>query len=147
MSAIAEQLGLDHTFFYQLAIFAGIFIILSRLYFRPFLKLFLARHQRTVADREAAEKMMAQAEAKLEEYKRRLTEERNAARREFDALIDGAKKEESRLLGQAREEAKKIAQEANESVTAQREALRKSLEADVESMAKSISERLVSRKV
>jgi F-type H+-transporting ATPase subunit b len=144
---IFVQLGLDKTFFYQMAIFAGLFFILAKLYFKPFMNLFEIRHKRTVEDRDAAEKLMAEADAKFEQYKKRLAEERTAAKKEYEAIITDARKQESALLAHAREEAKKIQQEANDSIHAQREQLKKQLEADVESLANGISERLLSRKV
>lgn len=154
MNAFLEQLGivlkqleLNYTFFIQLGIFAVVFVLLSNIYFKPFLKLFEARHKRTVQDREAAEKLMSQAEARFEEYKKRLAEERLSARREYEAVIDQVKKEEAAALASAREEAKKITQTAAESITRLREDLQKSLEADVERIAQQISERLLSRKI
>jgi F0F1-type ATP synthase membrane subunit b/b' len=147
VSAIFEQLELNQTFFIQLALFAVLFLLLKPLYFKPFLKLFEARHKSTVADQEAAEKLMADAQAKLDEYKRRLSEERAAARKEFDALIDQAKKEEAAFLQHAREEAKKITQQAAESATQQHDELKRKLDIEVESLAHSISEKLLLRKV
>jgi F-type H+-transporting ATPase subunit b len=146
VSTILGQLGIDQTFFIQLAIFAVLFFILSQVYFKPFMRLFEARHQKTTADREAAERMMLEAKAKLEEYQRKLAEERAVARKDYDAIIDQAKKEEAALLAAAREEAKKITHQAAESVAAQREKLRTQLEVDVESIALSISEKLLSRR-
>jgi F-type H+-transporting ATPase subunit b len=146
VSAILEQLGIDQTFFVQFGIFAVLFAILNQVYFKPFMRLFEARHQKTTADREAAERMMNEAQAKLEEYKKKLGEERAIARKDYDAIIDQAKKEEAALLASAREEAKKIAQQAAESVSQQRDHLRKQLEADVESIALAISEKLLSRR-
>ncbi len=146
MSAIFEQLGLDETFFTQLILIAVLFVVLGPLYFKPFLKLFEARHKSTVADQESAEKLMADAQAKLEEYKRRVSEERASARKEFDALIDQAKKEEAAFLQHAREEAKKITQQAAESVAQQHAELKKKLDLDVESLAHNISETLLLRK-
>lgn len=147
MSAILEQLEINNTFFIQLAIFAVLFFILSAVYFRPFLRLFEARHQKTVADREAAERLMIQADAKFEEYRTRLAHERQSARKDYEAVLADAKKEESAILAHAREEAKKITQEAAESVNAQREKLKADLQADIEGMARTISEKLLSRKV
>lgn len=147
MSAILEQLELNQTFFFQLAIIAVLFIIMGPLYFKPFLKLFEERHKSTVADQAAAEKMMADAQAKLEEYKRRLVEERATAKKEYDTLIESAKKEEAAFLSHAREEAKKITQEAADSISRQHAELKQKLELDVESLARSISEKLLSRKV
>jgi F-type H+-transporting ATPase subunit b len=145
--AILQQLGIDSTFFSQLGIFFVVFFVLSRFYFKPFLALFEARHKKTVQDREAAEKMMTDAQRKLEEYKAKLTEERAGARKQYDAILNEAKKEEANILSQARENAKKITQDAAEAVSAQREKLRTQLSDDVEQLAKTISEKLLSRKV
>lgn len=147
MNALLDQLGLNSSFFIEFALFFFLFLILSRFYFRPFLKLFEARHKRTVQDREAAEKLLAQANSKLEEYKRLLTEERAATKKEFDVALQEAHKQEEELLAKAREEAKKITQGAAESVHRQREELKKQLEKDVETISQTISERLLSRKV
>jgi F-type H+-transporting ATPase subunit b len=145
--AILEQLELNQTFFIQLIIIAALFLIMGPLYFKPFLKLFQIRHARTIADRAEAEKMMIEAENKLQDYKTKIAAERAAARREVEHALELARKEESALLQQARDQAKKITQEAIDSVNQQRENLKKQLEVDVESLAHSISEKLVSRKV
>lgn len=146
MHAILGQLGIDATLFYQLAIFAVLFVLLEALYFKPFLNLFQARHEKTIRDREAAERLMQDASAKLEEYKRKLGEERLKARGEYEEILMRAKHEEAELLAGAREEAKRIAQQAAESVAEQRLRLRAQLEADVESLAHGVSERLLSGK-
>lgn len=147
MGAILQQLGLDQTFFYQLVIFAVLFFLLTRIYFRPFLRLFEIRHEKTTQDRENAEKLMLEANAKLDEYKRQLAEERANAKRQYDSILDQAKQDEGQLLARARDDAKKITQEAVDSVNSQREKLRHELERDIESLARMISEKLLSRKV
>lgn len=146
MDAILQQLGIDQSFFAQFAIFAVLFFVVTNVFFRPFLQLFEYRDRRTVQDREAAEKLMAQAEAKFEDYKKRLSEERADARKSLDAVLADAKKEENAILSNARNEAKKITQEAADSVAKQREQLGKQLQSDVDSLAKSISENLLARK-
>jgi F-type H+-transporting ATPase subunit b len=147
VAEILNQLGLDQTFFIQLLVFAVLFFILKPLYFRPFQRLFEARHKRTVEDREAAEKLSAQAEAKYLEYKDKLSAERVAIKRDYEAMIAEARAQEAAELAKAREEAKKITQEAVESIAKQREQLKKQLEADVDGLARTISEKLLSRKV
>ena len=145
MADIAQQLGLDATFFYQFALIAVLFLVLGPLYFKPFQKLFERRHERTVADREASEKMLEQAEAKLADYQRLIQEERATARKEFDAMIQEAKKEENAALSHARDEAKKIQQKTIDEIEAQRGELRKRLEADCDQIAKLVSDQLLSR--
>jgi F0F1-type ATP synthase membrane subunit b/b' len=146
VDALLDQLGLDKSFFIELAIIAVFYLLISNIYFRPFLKLFEARRKRTVEDKEAAERMMLQANAKLDEYKKQIAEERLAAKREYEEALAEARKQEGSLLNEAREEAKKITQEAAESVNRQRDQLKKQLEQDVESIAHTISESLLSRK-
>lgn len=147
MSAILEQLEINQTFFVELGIFAVLYFILSAIYFRPFQRLFEHRHQKTVADRLAAESLMTQANSKFDEYRTRLAQERVAARADYEAILTEAKKEESAIIAHAREEAKKVTQEAAESVSRQREKLKTELQAEVENLAKTISEKLLSRKV
>ena len=147
MSAILEQLGINQTLFVQLVIYAGVFLILSQIYFKPFLKLIEARHKKTVQDREAAEQMMSQAEAKFADYTKRLQDARIQAKAQVDAVLEQAKKEESEILANARNEAKKITQEATQQLQQQADKLRKDLDVEVESMARAVSEKLLLRKV
>jgi F-type H+-transporting ATPase subunit b len=146
MATIFEQLGLNQTFFVQFVIFLVVFLILGNLYFKPFLHLFEARHKRTVEDRDAAEKLMAQANSRFEEYRRRLAEERATARKELEAVLAEVKKEEATLLGTARSEAKKITQEALENVQKQRTVVQKQLEKDVDQLAQTLADTLLGTK-
>ena len=147
MNAVLEQLGLNSTFFIEFAIFIVLYLILANVYFKPFLKLFQARHKKTIEDRETAEKLMQQAQAKFDEYKRVLQEERTSLRAEYERALTEAKHQENEQLAKARDEAKKITQETIEAVDQQRVQLKKQLSADIESLAQGISERLLSRKV
>jgi len=142
-----QQLGIDQTFFIELAIFFVLFLVLSNVYFKPFLTLFQARHKKTVEDREMAEKLVKEAQGKLAEYKKILQEERLATKAEYEKAMNLVKKQEAEQMAKARDEARKITQQTFESIEQQREALKKELSADVESLAQTISEKLVSRKV
>jgi len=145
VAEILAQLGIDQTFFTQFAIFVAIFLIIPRLFFKPFQQLIEARHQKTVADRERAEELVKQANAKLEEFRARMTEERGRARDEHERVISAVKAEEAKILGAARDEAKKITQAALETIQGQSAQLKRSLEADVEGLALQISDMLTKR--
>ena len=146
MAAIIEQLGLDSTFFYQLAIFFVLFAFLGRVYFAPFLKLFQERHQRTVADREAAEAMLAQANEKFAEYQEKLADARLRARRELEEALSAGQREEHEILARARDEAKRLTQGALQEVEAERTRLKAALDTDAEGLAKSIVDHLMVKK-
>lgn len=145
MAEILAQLGIDQTFYYQFAVFVAIFLIIPSLFFKPFQKLLEARHQKTVADRERAEELVKQANAKLEEFRTRMTAERTRARAEHERVIAEVKAEEAKILGTAREEAKKITQASLETIQNQATQLKRSLEADVEGLAIQISDMLTKR--
>lgn len=146
IAVILDQFELDRTFFVQLALFGVLFAVLSPLYFQPFLRLFQARHQRTVADREAASQMMAQAEEKLEEHRRRIQAERLAARQEIEALIAEAKKQESEIMARARAEAKQIQADTQGSIEKNRAEIEGQLRSEIDVMARQLSEELLARK-
>ncbi|MEK7692442.1 MAG: ATP synthase F0 subunit B [Bdellovibrionota bacterium] len=147
MDAIIAQLGLDWTFFVQFGIFVILFGVMGPVFFKPFLKLIEARHQRTVADREAADKMMAIAEAKMREYQTQITSGKLEARKSFEESITAAKKEEAEILAQARTEAKKIVQDATIELEKQKVQIQKALEVEVVSIAKSLADRLLAGKI
>lgn len=143
MGSFLQQLGVDSTFFTQLGLFVALFIVLSQIFFKPFLRLFENRHQKMVADREAAERLMAQAEEKFSEYHKRLNDAHLQARKEYDAALNEAKHQEAELLSRAREEVKKITQDAATQVAQQREALKRDLELEVESLAVHVTQKLL----
>jgi F0F1-type ATP synthase membrane subunit b/b' len=147
MGQIFTQLGVDQTLFIQLAIYVVVFAVLRQIYFKPFLRLIETRHKKTVQDKESAERILAQAEQKLAEYTRRLSDARAEAKANYDALIEQAKKEESEILAHSRNEAKTITQEAIKDVEKQAAQLRKELEIEVDAMARVVTEKLLLRKV
>ena len=146
MNALLDQLALDRTFFVELALFAFLFLVLSQVFFKPYLELFEKRHKKTVEDRKSAEELLVQANAKIEEYKKLLQTERQAAREQMAKMVLEARQQESQILNQAREQARQITQEAAESVTAHKKQLRDYLESEVETLAQQVSNQLVSRK-
>ena len=146
MTAILQQLGLDSTFFTQLAVFFVLFAFLGQVFFKPFLRLIEERHRRTVEDRDSAEKMMASADAKMQEYQARLQAARAQARAEMESVLAAAKAEEAKILGSARDEAKKIAQQTAAELDAERARVRVQLEMDAEALATAISDKLLVKK-
>lgn len=123
--------------------FTALFVLLSRTYFRPFLKLIESRHQRTVLDREAALRMIEEARTKFEEYQNRISEEQALARKAIEAAMDSARKSEAQILSEAREQAKRVMQEAQDSIGKQHAEVSRQLDAQVESLAGMVADRLL----
>lgn len=146
MAGILDQLQLNGTFFLQFIIFTVVFLIIGQLFFKPYMKLFEERRKRTLEDRKAAEKLMADAEKKLKEYQEALSNARSAARESYEQVAAEAKKEEERILSEAREKVKNVTQEAVSAVDAQRDELKRSLEADVNALAQQVADKLTASK-
>lgn len=146
MNTILQQFGINLTFFIQFAIFIVLFPLLSHFFFKPYQRLFKARHKKMIEDKEDAERLVQEANAKLEEYKKQLMLEKANAKKEFETILGEARKEEAQILGQARGDAKKITQDALDQIQKNRDVLKKQLEADVESLASAISAQLLVRK-
>ena len=146
MNVILQQLGLNQTFFIQFGIILAVFVVVSNVLFKPAGNLIRLRHKKMVEDREAAERLVKEANEKLEEYKARLSEERTKARAEYEAVLSQAKKEETEILNQARGEAKRLTQEAIDSIAAQKDKVARQLEVDVESMAQAVANSIASSK-
>ncbi len=144
MNAILHQLELNQTFFIEFGIIVGLFSVLSRLYFRPFLKLFDARRQRLADIRANTERLIHQSHEKMTEYQRILAEEQVIAKNELNSALMAARQEEAVLLSKTRDETKKMIQEAAHAVSLQREQLQKQLQTDVDSLSQMISKRLLS---
>lgn len=145
MLEIFRQLGIDSSFFVQLGVFIATLMLLSRIFFNPFLRLIENRYKRTTQDREAAQKLMQQAENKLQEYQRLMGEARAEAQKNFEQVLKDARQHETQALHQAREEAKKITQEAAQEAAQEAEKIREKLRADVKTLATELSEKLLLR--
>ncbi|MCC7440125.1 MAG: ATP synthase F0 subunit B [Bdellovibrionales bacterium] len=143
MLTILQQLGVDASFFWQFGIFLVLWFALSKIFFGPFHALIRQRHERMVEDREAAEKLVAQAEQKLEEYRRMIAAAKDRAKRESDAILESAKAEENKILGDARDRAKQITQDALRELEQQRSRLQAELEAQVETLASQVAAKVI----
>ena len=146
MDSILHSLELNSTVFIQLAIFAVFYWIAKALFFNPVLGLFQVRYKRTVEDRIQADKMTEAALAKQAEYKARLDQERQAARKDYELKLEEVKREEAKLLAAARNDAKEITQKTMDELQRQNDSLRGQLALDVESFAQSIANQLLTRR-
>jgi F-type H+-transporting ATPase subunit b len=143
VAAILEQLGLDQTYFYQLGVFLAAFILLSQIYFKPFLKIIEARNKAIHKNREDADAAIVQAKAMLESYQTQIRAERLAAKKQLEDALAEARKEEEKVLSAARTEAREIALSAAQELSKQEAQIRSNLAVDIESMALQLSKKLL----
>jgi len=138
------KLGINPAFLLsQLVNFTILFIILSILVWKPFLKMMDERRQRIqkgIEDAEAARRERARAE---QEYEKRLEE----ARREADRMVaEAAQKGESareEILAEARARAEKVVSEARETVERERQRMLADLRGQIAALSIAAANKLI----
>lgn len=140
-------IDVDGTLFVQFALFLIMLFILSRLVFRPYLKLRDERHKGIEGAREAAVGMQERARAVNAEYDANLMRARQRGAEERQRLRSEAAGYERQVLGAARDESQKALDAARGKITADAKAARDKLAAESTVMARQIVTKILGREV
>jgi F-type H+-transporting ATPase subunit b len=145
--AAGPLIDFDFTALLQLVIFALVGFTASRLLFRPYLKMREERSAGIEGARAEAEKMSAQAEAKMVDYDARLAEARRRADVERRKARAEAAVHQQEITDKARAEAVAALSSAQEQVAAKAKATREELLPRADDIGAEIASRLLGRKV
>ena len=102
---VMSLLSLDGSLLVQMGLFLVLMAVLNRLLFRPTLQAVTLREERTTGARQEADRVRAEAEAKVVEFDRRLKEARGQASAGRKALSDEGALRRQELVDVARREA------------------------------------------
>jgi F-type H+-transporting ATPase subunit b len=137
------MLDVNYWFFAQLANFILLLIILNSLLYKPFLRLFREREEKTQGALEKAKSLDSEKDGLLSQMDAKLAQARGKARTSFEELSkEGADMQRSALEA-AQNEAVEINRKAKADLEAATEKARASLKSDVETFAKQIVQKLV----
>jgi F-type H+-transporting ATPase subunit b len=137
------MLELNKWFFYQLANFLLLLIFLNIFLFKPFLRLFKERNDRTQGALDDAKALDSEKDTMIEEIESKLTEARGRARTAFEDLSNEGLETQKQVLNEAQKEAVEINRKAKEELEATVNGVRSSLKSDIESFSRKIVEKLV----
>jgi F-type H+-transporting ATPase subunit b len=129
-----------------LVVFAIVWIlvlILSRIFFKPILRVLDERAGRNAKDKEAAEAAREAAEADLKRIENGLKEARAAADALRNAAEAEALKDKSRLVREVQAEGRAEVEKAKAELARQTEALKKELDERIEGIAGSIEKKVL----
>jgi F-type H+-transporting ATPase subunit b len=140
-------IDIDGTLFVQFALFLIMLFMLSRLVFRPYLKLRDERHKGIEGAREEATKMQERARAVNADYDANLTRARQRGAEERQRLRSEAAGYERQVLGAARDESQKALEGARAKIAAEASAARDKLAAESSTMARQIVTKILGREV
>ena len=140
-------IDLDGTAVVQFALFLVTLFVTNKLLFQPYLALRERRKAGIDGARAEAERMTAQADAKLADYEKQLGVARNRANEEARKIRGEAVAHEREVTDGARATAQKAIDEASAKMRAETDAARATLMPQASTIAKQIASKLLGREV
>ncbi len=140
-------IDVDGTLFVQFALFLIMLLVLSRLVFRPYLKLRDERHHGIEGAREEAHAMEERARQANADYEAGLTRARQRGAEERQRLRAEAAIYERQVLGVARDESATALEAARARITAEATAANLKLQAESSTLARQIVTKILGREV
>ncbi len=140
-------IDVDGTLFLQLGLFILMWIALSALLFRPYLRMRAERDKGIGGARDEAHKMEERARTIVGEYEGKFGRAKLRGQEERARLRSEAAARERQLLGQARDESQRAIEAAKTKITSDAEAARKQLDAQARELAKQMAKKILGREV
>lgn len=140
-------IDIDATVLVQFVLFLVLFVVANRLLFQPYLRLRERRREGIEGARAEAERMTAQADAKLADYEKQLTVARDRANEEGRKVRAEAAAHEREVTDKARAAAQAAIDEAQATMRRETEAARAQLLPQADALARAISSKLLGREV
>ena len=152
LTAAAEEaepplIDVDGTLFIQFALFLIMLLILSRVLFKPYLKLRDDRHKGIEGAREEAHGMEGKARQIVADYDAKLTAAKQRGAEERQRLRTEGAIHERQVLGAARDEAQKALDGARGKIASDSAAARAKLEQESTALTRQIVKKILGREV
>jgi F-type H+-transporting ATPase subunit b len=141
------MISLDISILYQIVIFLVLWLILSKVLFRPYLDLLEERERKTTGTRHDTGQLEHEGARLKAEYEEEITQARRAGITAKDAIIQEGRQERERLLQQAREEAARTLESVRRDVHSQLERERELAAAEVAGVAQDMVSKVLGRRV
>lgn len=140
-------IDIDLTAVVQFGLFVIIYLVANKLLFQPYLQLRERRKAGIEGAREEAERMTAQADAKLADYQKQLAIARDRAGDEGRKVRAEAAAHEKDVTDKARATTQKAIDEAQSKMRAETEAARTQLMPQADAIARAMASKLLGREV
>jgi F-type H+-transporting ATPase subunit b len=140
-------IDIDLTVFVQFALFLILFYLSNKLLFQPYLKLRERRKLGIDGARDEAERMTAEADAKLADYEKQVAVARSRANEEARKVRSDATNHERETTDQARAAAQQSIDEAQATVRNETAAARAELMPQADAIARQLASKLLGREV
>jgi len=140
-------IDIDLTVIVQFVLFLVLFVIANKFLFQPYLKLRERRKEGIDGARAEAERMTAEADAKLADYEKSLAAARDRANEEGRKVRSAAAQHQQEVTDAARKSAQTAIDEAQTAMRTQTEAARAQLLPQADAIARALASKLLGREV
>ncbi|MBI4653513.1 MAG: F0F1 ATP synthase subunit B [Nitrospirae bacterium] len=137
------MLEFNKWFFVQLINFLLLIVLLNNILFKPLLRLFKERQEKTKGDLDGAKAMDKEKEDLLNKINAQLVEARNGARATTEYLKKEGLNVQKELIDAAQKDAAGIGRQAQEKLNAEVRKTKEALRKEVEDLSNKIVEKLV----
>ncbi len=141
------MISLDISILYQIVLFVVIWLVLSKVLFRPYLDLLEERERKTTGARHDSDELEHEGSRLKAEYEEKIAQAQNAGTAAKDNIVQVARQERERLLQQARAEAASILDSARRDVQVQLERERELAAAEVAAVAQDMVSKVLGRRI
>jgi F-type H+-transporting ATPase subunit b len=141
------MISLDISVLYQVIIFLVLWLILSKVLFRPYLSLLDERERRTTGVRHELSELEHEGARVKAEYEEKLSQARAAGAAAKEAIVQEGRQQRERLLQQAREEATHTLERARREIERRLEQERTLLATEASEVAREMVGKILGRRV
>lgn len=141
------MISLDISILYQIVIFLVLWLMLSKVLFRPYLDLLEERERKTSGTRHDTSQLEHEGARLRAEYEEKITQARRAGIAAKDTIIREGQQERERLLQQAREETARSLAIVRRDVQSQLERERELAALEVAGVAQDMVSKVLGRRV
>jgi len=141
------MISLDFSVFYQVVIFLVLWLILSRVLFRPYVAVLEERERATSGAQEDTEALEYEGARLKAQYEEQLARAQAAAAAAKETILQEARRQRENIMSQAREQATASLEKARAEIRAQVEKDRQRATADIGDLARDMVSKILDRRV
>jgi F-type H+-transporting ATPase subunit b len=141
------MISLDYSIVYQLVLFLIVWLILSKVLFRPYLGLLEERERRTIGTEHDSTDLEHEGARLRAQYEEKIAQAQAAGYADKEAILQEARQQREKVLNQAREEAMGMLEGVRREVESQIQKERQFAAAEVRTIAQEMASKVLGRNV
>lgn len=141
------MISLDYSVVYQIVLFVILWLILSKLLFRPYLDLLEERERITIGSQHDSTDLEHEGARLRMQYEEKIAQAQAAGYTDKEAILQEARQQREKVLNQAREEAMGILEGVRREVAMQLQQERQFAAAEVRTIAHEMANKVLGRNV